>query len=297
MGSAAACAKLLGLDADRSRHALAIAASFAGAPMANAGTKAKPLHAGNSARFGLEAALLADAGVNGNEDIMDIPSGFAAFFADYQPIAVDAAHEQRGGWSLDIQDIAFKRIPAHLSMHWASDAASQVRRHLVTGEDQFLSEMIEEVIVDAPNSKYVNRPLPEDEHAARHSFQFNVCTTLMDGQVSINSFSDAMIQRPALRRLLKRTRVNTPEDNNPNFDRMYVRVGVVLKDGTTYTARCNTPYGHWRRPLTNEDLQKKFTSNALAAGLGDGQVSRCIELLTNIEHVDRQTLPTLFAQL
>lgn len=52
MGSAAACANLLGLSPAKSRNALGIAASFAGAPMANAGTEAKPLHAGKAARYG-----------------------------------------------------------------------------------------------------------------------------------------------------------------------------------------------------------------------------------------------------
>ena len=50
MGSAAACARLLGGGSSTVRHALAIATSFAGAPMANAGTTTKPLHAGKAAR-------------------------------------------------------------------------------------------------------------------------------------------------------------------------------------------------------------------------------------------------------
>jgi aconitate decarboxylase len=62
---------------------MAIAASFAGAPMANAGTMTKPLHSGKSARFGLEAALLADKGLEGNGQILDMVSGFGAFYEDY----------------------------------------------------------------------------------------------------------------------------------------------------------------------------------------------------------------------
>ncbi len=51
MGSAAACANLMALDADACVGALGVAASMAGAPMANAGTKAKPLHTGRNPRL------------------------------------------------------------------------------------------------------------------------------------------------------------------------------------------------------------------------------------------------------
>ena len=50
MGSAAACSNLLGFGPEKCRGALGIAASFAGAPMANAGTTTKPLHSGKAAR-------------------------------------------------------------------------------------------------------------------------------------------------------------------------------------------------------------------------------------------------------
>jgi aconitate decarboxylase len=43
------------------------------------------LHSGKSARFGLEAALLADKGLEGNSQILDMVSGFGAFYEDYDP--------------------------------------------------------------------------------------------------------------------------------------------------------------------------------------------------------------------
>ena len=34
-----------------------------------------------------------------------------------------------------------------------------------------------------------------------------------------------------------------------------------MKNGEVFTGRCDTPYGHWRHPLTRQDLEKKFTTN------------------------------------
>ena len=65
IGAAAAAARLLGLDAAATGHALAIAASEASGLKENFGTMVKPLHAGLAARNGVVAALLAQAGMTG----------------------------------------------------------------------------------------------------------------------------------------------------------------------------------------------------------------------------------------
>jgi len=62
MGAAAAASRLLGLDADQTRTALAVAASQASGLKENFGTMTKPFHAGHAARSGVLAALLARQG-------------------------------------------------------------------------------------------------------------------------------------------------------------------------------------------------------------------------------------------
>jgi 2-methylcitrate dehydratase PrpD len=61
-GSAAASAKLLGLDAERTWHALGIAASQSAGTVENLPSAAKNVSVGNAARNGLFAALLAEQG-------------------------------------------------------------------------------------------------------------------------------------------------------------------------------------------------------------------------------------------
>lgn len=264
MGSAAASANLLGLNSQKSLHALAIAASFAGAPMANAGTLTKPLHAGKSARSGLEAALLAENGIEGNERILDIESGFGAFFPDYSPSTLleDVLNSEEV--ILHNQDIAIKSYPCHLGMHWAIDASLQVRKHIMDVHGEIDVNFVRSIEILAPKSKYINRPIPSTEHDARHSFQFTTCSALLDGRVSRETFtfSDIETEREDLYTVLHKTTIINPSDNNPCFDTMYVEVVVTLQNGDTFSARCKEPYGHWRRPLSDEDLKTKFTINS-----------------------------------
>ncbi|CAJ0960507.1 unnamed protein product [Ranitomeya imitator] len=234
MGSAAASSKFLGLDQVQCREALAIAASYSGAPMANAGTQTKPLHI------------------------------------------------ESYNWLLEKQDVAIKRFPAHLGMHWVADAACEVRKHIAGDNEPLVIDNIQKIVLRIPEAKYVSRPLPSSEHEARHSFQFNACTALLDGLVSVQSFSDQNISRPELQKMLSKIEVLHPSDNQPNFEKLYCEVSVTLTNGATFTERCNTFYGHWRKPLSNEDLIRKFRSNALTVLSEDG-VDGIVEMVNKLE--------------
>lgn len=254
--------------------------------MANAATQAKPLHIGNATRLGLEAALLAARGMEASPLILDdIPgcSGFSAFYGDYQPKLLPLpanSHE----FLLEKQDVAFKRFPAHLGMHWIVDAAASVRNLLINYSGSFSPSLIRAILLRIPVSKYINRPFPESEHQARHSFQFNACTALLDGEVGLNSFTDGCLHRQELTELLDKVLVEHPEDNVANFDKMYGEVALVLENGDVLTGRCDTFYGHWRKPLSRESLLKKFQSNASHV-LPEDKVNSIITTVDNLENL------------
>lgn len=284
MGSAAASAKLLGLSPSQCSHALAIAASSAGAPLANAATQTKPLHIGNAARRGLEAAQLAEIGLEGNPAILDMDSGFGVYYKDYSPSAMTDSASSDFKWILEDQDVAIKRLPAHLGMHWVVDAALAARGKLENTMGVFDLSQIRHVTLRVPPSKYVNCPLPTTEHQARHSFQFNAGSALLDNNVTVESFSKAQINRPALKELLSKMKVETPKDNQPSFDKMYCEVEIETNQGQIFAARCNTFYGHWRKPLSHRDLVDKFSTNASSVLCTEG-VEGVIDVIGNIERV------------
>jgi len=76
LASAAGCAKLIGLDAAQTAHALGIAGTQSSGLKRVFGTMCKPFHAGKSAQAGLMAALLAQNGFTSAEDILEGPQGF-----------------------------------------------------------------------------------------------------------------------------------------------------------------------------------------------------------------------------
>lgn len=283
LGSAAAASKILGLSMTKCQEALAIAVSHAGAPMANAATQTKPLHIGNAARHGLEAVFLAMLGLQGNKRVLDLETGFGAFYTNYSPKVLPNLDSHT--WLLDQQDVAFKRFPAHLATHWVADAAVSVRKHLVTDRALLPVDHIERIVLRIPEVQYVNRPFPDSEHEARHSFQYVACTTLLDGGITVPSFYERQIHRPQVRELLGKVELEHPQDNLPSFNILYCEISVTLKDGATFTERADTFYGHWRKPLSQEDLQEKFRANA-SRMLSCDTVERLIERVESLEDLE-----------
>lgn len=88
-GAAAACARLLGLDAAGTAQAFGIAATRAAGLKAAFGSSCKPLQVGEAARGGLLAARLAHLGVDAPVDMLGHRLGFACTHSDN--MAMDAA--------------------------------------------------------------------------------------------------------------------------------------------------------------------------------------------------------------
>ena len=94
LGATVACASLLKLPVDKIKAALGIAASGAGGIHRQQGSMVKPFHAGNSARNGAEAALLASKGFTADAAIFEAPRGFCDTFfgpdtCDYEKMVAD----------------------------------------------------------------------------------------------------------------------------------------------------------------------------------------------------------------
>ena len=98
-GAAAACARLLSLDAETTAIALGIAGTQAAGLKSQFGTMCKPFHAGKAAQNGLLAARLAARGFSSRADIVECVQGFALTHGpDFAPEA--ALAEPEGGLHL-----------------------------------------------------------------------------------------------------------------------------------------------------------------------------------------------------
>ena len=131
-GAAMACARLLGLDHERTLQAMALAGTQAAGLKSGFGTMAKPLHAGRAAQNGLVSALLARGGYTGNTEIIETRQGFAATHGGGEP---DPARLERIGERFVIRDTLFKYHASCYLTHAPIEAALSLRREGLRAEE------------------------------------------------------------------------------------------------------------------------------------------------------------------
>ena len=296
-GSAAACSRLLKLDAAQTAVALAAAASFASGIKANFGTMMKPLHVGHCARNGLYAALLAREGYTANaKTVFEHKQGFLDVFNG--PDTYDAAKiisAWARPWDIIEPGIAIKQYPCCGSTHPAIDAMlTLVREHDVKAADV---ERIESW-THTRRLEHTNRPNPQSELDAKFSVQYCLARAVIDRKVAIDQFEGDAYKDAPTREMTARvhaaayTTAQFPADNHFGAE-----VKVTLKNGTVHTHKVNQPYGRTsKNPLTREQLKDKFVNCAVRALPADA-VDRLyaaidgLEKLGNVTEVSGLTAP------
>jgi 2-methylcitrate dehydratase PrpD len=123
-GAAAACARLLELDAAATAVAFGIAASEAAGLKCNLGTMTKSLHAGKACENGLLAAELAARGFTAQTSAIEAEQGFAAISGGGCDAAAALA-DPPGGWFL--RENLFKHHAACFFTHSAIEGVRELR--------------------------------------------------------------------------------------------------------------------------------------------------------------------------
>lgn len=280
MASAVGVAHLLHLDETQLRNALGIAASRAGSLIANVGTMTKSTHCGLAGALGLEAALLAQRGFTGNTDILE-NGYFKTFFKN----EVDEAALLAYGRPFRLVDpgVAIKMFPSQYGTHFCITAGLELHERID-------APTIDDVEMRVPLMPYVNRPSPKTGLDGKFSMQYTLAAALLDGVVTIGTFSDERRFRSDMVELLSKVRL-IPDDTIPaQFADMHVEVRVVQRDGTSVQTRCDGPKGLWNHaPITPQDHARKI-ADCLAVVLEPDAAAALARKLQQIDTLNAAAL-------
>jgi 2-methylcitrate dehydratase PrpD len=277
----AACAKLLKLTVAQTETALALATSLSAGHKANFGTMTKPLHAGQCARGGLFAALLARKGFTANPDAFEHKQGFFNLFG-VGKVNAALALEGWDNWEIVNPGASYKLYPCCYSTHSAVEATlNLVRRH-----GPFDARKVARI--DSRTHErglaHTDRPDPDSPLAAKFSVQYCVARAALDGKVVLEHFEGDAHREPAVRDLLQRVHA-TPytgklfADDDP-FD---AEVTITLADGTSYTEKVDRPLGRTSdNAIAHEHMLAKF-ENCAGRVLAPGAVAAACRALEALE--------------
>ena len=202
-GAAAACAHLLGLDAEQWAQALGLAGTQAAGLKSGFGTMAKPLHAGRAAATGLLSALLARAGFTANPTIVEAAQGFAATHAG----AVSPARGLERHDRPLVRATLFKYHAACYLTHAAIEAASALRT-----AHRLAPEAIDRVTVRVAPALLAVCAIPEPRTGLEGKFSLRATTAMAllgEDTADPAAFTDARMADPRLCALRDRIHVET----------------------------------------------------------------------------------------
>jgi aconitate decarboxylase len=279
LGAVAGAARALELSKNQMLMALGLAGSRAGSISINTGTMTKSSHSGHAARMGVECALLARMGWTASADLFG-PKGFFDTFFHGQ----GEPHRLVEGFAKPLRmidpGVGFKKHPSNYFTHRPIDAALALR-----GEHAIDPSHIESVEVVFPRFDYVNRPFPQTGLDGKFSVQYTTALALLDGEVTIDSFTNERRFAADVEALLRRTTLTVDESIPSDFDRMHAIVTVTLKNGKQHSKRVERLSGWIGQPLTRDQRIRKFHSCARRV-LDARAADRVVELVEHLEELE-----------
>ena len=262
-GSAAACAKLLGLDIGKVRTAFGIAASRSGGLRENFGTMTKPLQAGQAAASGLEAAQLAQLGWTAAQQILEAERGF--FHAAGGSFNAAAIMNKLGApWCFASPGISIKPYPSGSLSH---PAMTEMARLIQV--NNIKPAQVAKVDVGANHAmlQALLHHHPETGLQAKFSMEFCMAILLLERKAGLAQFSNAVVQRDDVKQMIEKVHYYIdPEAEAAGYDKMTSLLKITLKNGKVITGRSSFGKGSPANPMSFDEVAVKFRGCAEYVG-------------------------------
>lgn len=258
LGAAAAGARVLGLDKEKTAIALAIGGSCAGGLVANFGTMTKPVHSGFAARNGVMAALLAEAGLTANPCAIEAKTGFFDLFCGFDNVnAEQAVADLRTRFDLVDPGNIYKQYPTCSLTHCAIDmildgiAAGRIRPAQIERVECGVGYRCENTL-----------PYHDATTGLQGKFSMEYClaAALVYGQVTFAEFADDKVNSPDVRRMYERIHLYThPDLRTPESVPIdFTDIVIVHTDGSRFHGREQKAKGDPAKRWTLGEFRNKF---------------------------------------
>ncbi len=262
IGTAAGCARLLGLNSNGMRNAISIAVSTAAGSKRQFGTMAKPMHAGLAAKNAVMAASLALAGIEASAEPLDGKWGFRDLYAGEASPGFDAAMAALGD-PLAIEEFCLspKSYPCCASTHRSLDGLFALK-----AENNISADDVDKIRTVVPpinfnNLMYSN---PQTEMERRFSMQYCLSAAMTHGEVVLGDFRAGGETPEDVQAFMQKVDMVMSEhpDSNPQKPTL---VEINLRDGSKLTTEIAHTKGQKEAPLTDQDYAQKFLGCAAEA--------------------------------
>jgi 2-methylcitrate dehydratase PrpD len=248
LGAAAACARLLRLDAGRTAMALGIAASQPIGVREQFGSMTKAFHVGGAARAGLMSALMAKHGYTSSSRAIEAPRGLAQTYStrcDWSEISDEL------GTRFEISFNTYKPFACGIVIHPSIDGCIQLRsaNRLPVDDIERIDLKVHPLVLEL-----TGKTSPRTGLEAKFSVYHACAAGILFGEVGEHAFSDEVVARADV--IALRDRIKAGVDDG--IDEASADVTITLRDGHKLHAFVEHAIGSVQRPMSDADLERKF---------------------------------------
>ncbi len=291
LGSAVVAGRLFGLDEEQMINAIGLAYHQCGGAGSGVedGALAKRMGPGLAAKAGITSALMAKRGITGERDALEGKSGIFKTYmgGDYDAKVLTADLGKR--W--EVVNIGNKPYPCCGLTHACVDAALALKAKHDIKADKVKSITVYggQAVYDLSQPPQVKQN-PRTIIDAQFSVPYVVAVALAKGKVTVDDFTEKSIKRPEIIDLARKASGKLV----PAMNRHGVGPGgvtILMQDGKEYTEEIEHCLGSVERPMTFEDVTRKFRECAACARkpLSVAKVEKVIELVSRLETLSDAT--------
>ena len=236
----------------------------------------------NAARNAVFAAMLAREGMTGPGPIFEGRQG--VFKSITEPFEL----KEFGGKGLTFRMMAasIKRYPCGQLAQTAIDAAVLLRSKISSLEEIAqinvgICSRAKNVMADDPE-----KWRPKTPESADHSMAYVVATALINGTLERKHFDEEFLHNAQLNDLMQKIKADVTEEcDRLHPDACATKMELVTKSGKRFSEMVKYHKGHFRNPLNDDEIEKKFYSLTKDL-LSSSQRKELLSLLWNLEEVE-----------
>jgi 2-methylcitrate dehydratase PrpD len=290
----AAAAKLWGLNAAQLQTAWGLAASQMSGLVRNFGTMTKPFHAGHAARIAVLSVWMARQGFTADKAIFDGKNSVFDTYGGEDGIPLeDLVGQLAKPWEMTEPGVYVKRWPCCYCNHRPIGGMLQLmKKHGIKADE------VTAIAIGFPpgsDTALVSHN-PTTGLEGKFSIEYVAAATVLDGKLTLETFTDAMVQRPEVRAMMAKARRYRIEDKGI-FSGVHGYNDVVIDTARgRFETRVEIVPGSPAWPMTAQDRVEKFMDCA-GRVLGQpgaerllGLFERCGEL-SDVRELIRATVP------
>jgi 2-methylcitrate dehydratase len=222
---------------------------------------------------GVFAALMAQKGYTGTEEVFEGKEGLMDVFGpDW-----DKERLLGGlGEKFKILECSMKAFPTEALTHTHITATLKVMKNNKLTYDRVKGVIVTTIARACDILFDPHKYRPESRETADHSLPYCIAAVIVDGKITTQSFSEEKLKDPRIWQVIDKIRGEASNE----FEKMFPakqpsKVVIKTTDGREFSEYLEYPKGDPREPMTMEDLEAKF--NALSSKLLSGKRQKEIE--------------------